>query len=81
MGTVTITISDETEHQFRQMVKHNLGEGKGKLGKAVDEALANWAQDKQTNEYVHEAIALMKKGLFKVGKNYTFKREEAYEDA
>lgn len=79
MGTVTITISDETEQQFRQMVKQKLGEGKGKLGKAVDEALANWAQDKQTKEYVQEAISMMKKGLFNVGKNYKFRREDAYE--
>ncbi len=80
MGTVTINISDETEQKFRQTVKSKLGEGKGKLGMAVDEALQKWAEDKKTDEYVREAIAMMEKGLYKVGKNYTFRREEAYDE-
>ena len=80
MGTITISISDETEQRFRQTVKARLGTGKGKLGKAVDEAISKWAEEKKTDEYVKEAMAMMKKGLYKVGKNYTFKREEAYDE-
>lgn len=80
MGTMTISVGDETEKKFRETVKAKLGEGKGKLGKAADEALAKWAEDKKTDEYVKEALALMEKGLYKVGKNYTFRREEAYDE-
>ena len=80
MGTVTISISDETEQKFRQAVKHKLGEGKGKLGKAVEEALQKWFEEDEQIKLRQEALALLKKGLYKVGKNYTFRREEAYED-
>ncbi len=80
MGTVTISISDETEQKFRQTVKQKLGEGKGKLGKAVEEALRKWFEEDEQQKLRQEALALLKKGLYKVGKNYTFKREEAYED-
>ena len=80
MGTVTINISDETEQKFRQAVKQKLGEGKGKLGKAVEEALRKWFEDDEQIKLRQEALALLKKGLYKVGKNYTFKREEAYEE-
>ena len=80
MGTMTISISDETEQRFRDTVKARRGTGTGKLGKAVDEAISKWAEEKKTDEYVKEALAMMKKGLYKVGKNYTFKREEAYDE-
>lgn len=80
MGTMTISISDETEQKFREKVKETLGEGKGKLGQAVEEALDKWGEDKEQRKLREEALAMLKKGLYKVGKNYTFKREEAYED-
>ncbi|HLD97033.1 MAG TPA: hypothetical protein VI934_01680 [Candidatus Nanoarchaeia archaeon] len=80
MGTMTINISDETEQKFREKVKETLGEGKGKLGQAVEEAMNKWAEEDEQRKLRQEAIALLKKGLYKVGKNYTFKREEAYED-
>ena len=80
MGTVTISISDETEQKFRQAVKQKLGEGKGKLGKAVEDALRKWFEEDEQIKLRQEALALLKKGLYKVGKNYTFKREEAYEE-
>ncbi len=80
MGTMTINVSDETEQRFREKVKATLGEGKGKLGQAVEEAMNKWSEDKKTDKYVREAIAMMEKGLYKVGKNYTFKREEAYDE-
>jgi len=80
MGTMTVNIGDDTEQWFRAAVKEKLGEGKGKLGQAVDEALQKWAEDKETDKYVQEAIGLMKKGLYKLPKGYKFIREEAYED-
>ena len=80
MGTVTISISDEIEERFRAAVRGKYGQGKGKLGKAAEEALAKWAEADEQQKLRQEALALLKKGLYKVGKNYTFKREEAYED-
>ena len=74
MGILTISISDDAEKMFRETVKAELGEGKGKLGKAVEEAMTKWAEEKKAEEYAKEAIAMMKKGLYKVGRNYTFRR-------
>lgn len=79
MATITVNIRDEVNEEFRKTVEEKLGRGKGVLGKAIEEAMQKWAKEKKTEEYVKEALALMKKGLYKVGKNYTFKREEAYE--
>ena len=80
MGVLTISISDETEQRFREKVKETLGEGKGKLGKAVEEALNNFVSEDEEQKLRQEAIKMMEKGLYKVGKNYTFRREEAYEN-
>ena len=80
MGTVTISISDETEKRFREAVKAKLGEGKGKLGKAVEEAISKWVEEDNYKKLMEEAIAMMKKGLYKLPKNYKFRREEAYEE-
>jgi len=77
MGTITINISDETEEFFRTTVKEEVGEGKGKLGEAVDEALKKWAYEKKQQEIADEMIALMKKG-FNLGK-ITATREELHE--
>lgn len=80
MGTVTINLSDEIEARFRAEVKERFGEGKGKLGKAVEDALNKWANESEEAKLRQRAIQMLKKGLYKVGKNYTFKREEAYEN-
>ncbi len=79
MGTITISVSDETEQRFRQAVKVKLGEGKGKLGKAINEALNKWVAEDEEKKLRQEALKMLEKGLYKVGKNYTFRREEAYE--
>ncbi len=79
MATITVNIRDEVNEEFRKTVEERLGRGKGVLGKAIEEAMQKWSKEKKTDEYVEEAIALMKKGLYKVGKSYTFKREEAYD--
>ena len=80
MGTITINISDQTEERFRATVKERLGEGKGKLGKAVAEAINKWTEDDEQRKLREEALAMLKKGLYMLPKNYKFRREEAYED-
>ena len=80
MGTITINISDETEQKFREAVKAELGEGKGKLGKAVEESLNKWLAEAEEARLRRRAIETLKKGLYKLPKGYVFKREEAYEN-
>ena len=80
MGTITINISDEAEQKFREKVRETLGEGKGKLGKAIEDCINKWLSETEESKLRQRAIQMLKKGLYKVGKNYTFRREEAYEN-
>lgn len=80
MGTVTVSMSDDVEERFRTAVKSRMGEGKGKLGKAVEAAINKWVEEDDYKKLMEEAIAMMKKGLYKLPKNYKFRREEAYEE-
>jgi len=80
MGTMTVNIRDETEQKFREFVRSRYGTGKGKLGKAVDDSLNKWISETEEAKLRQRAIQRLKKGLYKVGKNYTFRREEAYEN-
>ena len=79
MATITINVKDEVNLEFREAVEKKLGRGKGILGKAIGEAMQKWVQENETKNYVKESLALMEKGIYKVGRNYTFRREEAYE--
>ncbi|MEM4397076.1 MAG: hypothetical protein QW757_00460 [Candidatus Woesearchaeota archaeon] len=79
MGTITANISDETEELFRKKVKETLGEGKGKLGKALDEAMKKWTEEKEQKKEIEEFLELTKKGFYKLKKNFKFSREEIYE--
>ena len=79
MGTMTVNVRDETEKEFRETVKRELGEGKGKLGSAVDEAMLKWNIEKNQKDIAARQIALMEKGLYSVGKGWKFNREELYD--
>lgn len=78
MGTMTINISDDTEQLFRSTVKEEVGEGKGKLGEAVDEALKKWAEEKRQIEIGQELLALSQRG-FNMGKILIKHRSELYD--
>ena len=77
MATMTINIDTEVEQKFRTTVKKEWGEGKGILGKAVQEALESWIKEKEQEEIAQRQLSLLKKG-FHMGK-YTFNREEIYD--
>jgi len=77
MGTITISVDDEIEMQFREVVKEEIGETKGSIGSAVTEALNLWITQKQQTEISQRQLALISKG-FRLGK-YKFDREELHE--
>ena len=79
MGTITISIKDEVEKKFRETVKKELGEGKGKLGTAIEEAVVKWTDEKRQREIGKRMIEMMEKGLYSVGKGWKFNREEIYD--
>ncbi len=78
MGTITANIDDDTEDFFRKTVKDAFGEGKGKLGRALDEAMKKWAVEKSKKIASEELKQMMEKGLYKLG-TYKFNREEIYD--
>ncbi len=80
MGTITVNVRDETEGNFRAAVKENLGEGKGKLGQALEEAMSKWFGGKENEALRQRAIERLKKGMYKLPKDYKFRREDAYEE-
>ncbi len=78
MPTMTISINDEINKEFRQTVKKEFGEGKGVLGKAVEEAVKKWIEEKKQKEIAQSAKEMMNKGLYSL-KGWKFNREELYD--
>ncbi len=78
MGTITVNVTDETEEFFRRTVLSEFGKGKGILGRALDEAMKRWAEEKRQGEIAERQAALMRKG-FKLGKLMYKKRSELYD--
>ena len=79
MGTITINVSNDVEHNFRETVRREIGGGKGKLGYAVEEALKRWIDEKRQHEISENLKEKIQKGLYSAGKEWKFKREELYD--
>ena len=77
MGTITISVDDKTESQFREVVRQEIGIGKGKLGYAIMEALNLWIKMKKEMEITNRQLNLLQKG-YRFGK-YKFNRDELHE--
>ncbi len=77
MGTITINVDDDLEKKFRKTVIEEEGEGKGKLGGAVSEALSVWLNNKRQERISKHQLELMEMG-FVLGK-FKFTRDELHE--
>ena len=78
MATITINLNTELSEHFREVVKKEKGEGKGIIGKAVEEALTLWIKEKEEQEIVQRQLEYMKKG-FNMGKIKKYSREELHD--
>ena len=78
MGTITISIKDNVERDFRESVKEKIGTSKGSLGKAVEEALKIWIEGKKQRKIAERGLELTKKGLYSL-KGWKFNRDEIYD--
>ena len=78
MGTITINVSDETEDIFRKTVYERFGKGKGILGKALEEAIKKWSEEKQQKQAEDNLLRILKKGYNLGGLTYK-KRAELYD--
>jgi len=78
MATITINVSDKVTRRFREMVKHQYGESKGVLGRAITEAMEHWIDELQQEEIATRQLQLSEKG-FKLGRKLYAKRGDLYE--
>ena len=80
MGTITISVDDDTEKRFREAAKKKLGERKGYLGKATTEALECWVKQQTQEEIARDALALLETG-YHPGKHLYTGRKDLYDRA
>lgn len=78
MATITLNVNNDINEEFRQIVKSKFGEGKGILGKAVEEAIKKWIFEQKQKAITERQLKLMKHGLYSLN-GYKFNREEIYE--
>ena len=80
MGTITISIDDDTEKRFREAAKKKLGDGKGHLGKATTEALEIWVRKQAQEEIARDALALLEME-YHPGRHLSWERKDLYDRA
>ena len=78
MVTTTISVNGDVEKEFRETVKKKLGQRKGVLGKAVEDAMKKWMQEEEQRKIAAELKAMMDKGLYSL-KGWKFNRNEIYD--
>lgn len=79
MATMTINLQENTIQKFRNTVKKEYGEGKGKLGKAVEEALEHWIREKEQEEIAERQLRILRSGGLHIGKIKKYTRGELHE--
>jgi hypothetical protein len=80
MGTITISVDDDTEQRFRDAAKKKLGERKGYLGKATTEALETWIRIQSQEVIARDALSLLETG-YHVGRRTSTERKDLYDRA
>jgi hypothetical protein len=78
MATITLNVTNEVNEEFRNIVKAKLGEGKGKLGKAMEEAIKIWIYEQKQKEISNKGLMILKEGIWSK-KGYKFNRDEIYD--
>jgi len=75
MGTITLSIDDRTEREFRRLVEKILGKRKGALGEAATEAMDLWIRTKAQEEIARDALELAEKSYHFGGRKYTSRKD------
>lgn len=75
MGTITLSIDDRTEREFRRLVEKILGKRKGVLGEAATEAMDLWIRTKAQEEIARDALELAEKAYHFGGRKYTSRKD------
>jgi len=75
MGTITLSIDDRTEKEFRRLVEKTLGKRKGALGEAATEAMEIWIRAKTQEEIARDALELAEKAYHFGVQKYTSRKD------
>jgi len=75
MATITISVDDDVEKQFRETAKRVIGNRKGFLGRVVTEAMRLWVQEKSQAEIARTALELMDKEYHLGTRRYSGRKE------
>jgi len=78
MGTITLSIDDRTEQDFRRLAEKILGKRKGSLGEAATEAMNLWIREKTQKEVARDALELTEKA-YHLGKRKFTSRKDLYD--
>lgn len=78
MTTITISVNEDVEQEFREHAKEKYNGKKGYLGDAITEAMQKWLEDHKSREVAARAEALLNKG-FHFGKLLYKDRAELHE--
>ena len=74
--TITISVDEGVEQEFRKFAGSRYGKKKGYLGKAITQAMKEWTT-KESADIVTEGLKLLKEGI--QGKKWKFNRDELHE--
>ncbi len=77
MGTMTVSVEDAVEHRFRERAVQKFGKQKGSLGKAVTQAMDDWAE-RHGEDAIKKSLQFLEKG-FKMGRLKFKSRTELHE--
>jgi len=78
MGTITLSIDDETEQRFRSTARKVIGERKGYLGKAATDAMKLWIHEKTQEAIAKDALELIRK-TYRFGEKKYSSRKDLYD--
>lgn len=78
MGTITLSIDDETERLFRKTAKQVVGERKGYLGEAATDAMKLWIHEKTQKAIAQDALDLIRK-TYRFGEKRYNSRKDLYD--
>ncbi|MGP8331128.1 MAG: hypothetical protein ACT6FB_02115 [Methanosarcinaceae archaeon] len=78
MGTMTISIDNDVEQQFRALAQKIYSKKKGYLGNAVTSAMKKWIEEMTQKQISEREIKLLEKG-FDMGELKFKSREDLYE--
>lgn len=78
MGTMTISIDNDVEQQFRAIAQKIYSKKKGYLGNAVTSAMKKWIDEMKQKQISERELKLLENG-FDMGKFKFRSREELYE--